>query len=244
MKTIKVYNEENVNINVEFDKVTKVDFYGTDAAFNFTVTDKETGIELERSNITIKNVFNGFDTCEDVENFFEINDIDGDEYDWEIPEDMKDKFNEYINELYSEIFYDCNTEEIESYVKPYLKDIYNELGINDYLYYIDNDKKKIDFIHISTNSDGHRYIDAEDVEELYDMNTESIIYKYKKVYFSFFGKCGYNYTGFFKSANVEILKRTNEKKKVTTDMVENYGIPALTYDLVGKYVYMYETIYI
>ena len=241
MKTIKVYNEQNVNVNVEFDKVTCIGYYGTDADFNVIVTDKETGIEIERSNISIKNVFHGFDTSEDAEYFFEINDIDGDEYDWEIPEDMEDEFNEYINERYSEMFYDCDSEEIESYIKPHLKDIYDSLGFNDFLYYIDNDKK-IDFISISTNLDGNRYIDDEDVEKLYDLNTESIIYKYKEVYFSFFGKCGYNYTGFFKSVNVEILNRTNEKKKVTIDMVENWGIPALTHSLIGKYVYMYETI--
>ena len=41
MKTIKVYNEENVNVNVEFDKVTSVGYYGTDADFNVIVTDKE-----------------------------------------------------------------------------------------------------------------------------------------------------------------------------------------------------------
>ena len=231
MKTIKVYNEENVNVNVEFDKVTRIDYYGTDADFNVIVTDKETGIEIERSNISIKNVFHGFDTSEDVEYFFEINDLDGDEYDWEIPEDMEAEFNEYINERYSEMFYDCDNEEMESYIEPHLKDIYNLLGFNDFLYYIENEKK-IDFIHINCSLYGNRYIDDEDVEKLYDLNTESIIYKYKEVYFNLYGNCNF----------VEILKRTNEKKKVTIDMVENWGIPALTHSLIGKYVYMYETI--
>lgn len=231
MKTIKVYNEENVNVNVEFDKVTRIDYYGTDADFNVIVTDKETGIEIEKSCISIKNVFRGFDTSEDAEYLFEINGLDGDEYDWEIPEDMEDEFNEYINERYSEIFYDFDNEEIESCIEPHLKDIYNELGFNDFLYYIGNDKK-IDFIHIKGSIYGDRYIDDEDVEKLYDLNTESIIYKYKEVYFSLYGNCSF----------VEILKRTNEKKKVTIDMVENWGIPALTHSLIGKYVYMYETI--
>lgn len=231
MNTIKVYNEENVNVNVEFDKVTRIDYYGTDADFNVIVTDKETGIEIERSNISIKNVFQGFDTSEDVETFFEIKDLDGDEYDWEIPEDMEDEFNEYINDRYSEMFYDCDNEEMESYIEPHLKDIYNLLGFNCFLYYIDNDNK-IDFIHINCSIYGNRYIDDEDVEKLYDLNTESVIYKYKEVYFSLCGNCSY----------VEILKRTNEKKKVTVDMVENWGIPALTHSLIGKYVYMYETI--
>ena len=234
-KTIKIYNEENVNVNITFDKVVNVDFYGTDAAFDVVVTDKETGTVLEKHNMTIKNVFNGVDTCEDVEYFFEDKNLDGDEYDWEIPEEMLDEFNEYLNERYSEMYYDWSDEEMNEILEPHMKDIYEALEFNDYIYYIDN--KTVEFIDILVDSYNQYFINAEGVTRVYDMNTESMIYKYKGVYFSFSGHFNI-YSGVH--IYLELLRRNNHKKKVTAEMVDNYGIPCLTSELIGQYVYEYE----
>ncbi len=236
-KTIKIYNEENVNVNITFDKVVNVDYYGTDAAFDVVVTDKETGTVLEKHNMTIKNVFIGFDTSEDVEVFFDEKGLDGDEYDWEIPEEMLDEFNEYLNEHYSEMYYDCSDEEMNEMLEPHMKDIYEALEFNDYIYYIDN--KTAEFITILSDSYGQYFIDAEGVTHVYDMNTESMIYKYKGIYFSF---SGYYNAWSGKHLRLELLKRTNHKKKVTAEMVDNYGIPCLTSELIGQYVYEYEEV--
>lgn len=203
MKTIKIYNEENVNVNITFDKVVNVDYYGTDAAFDVTVTDKETDTVLEKHNMTIKRVFPGIDTSEDVEYFFESKNLDGDEYDWEIPEEMLDEFNEYVNEIYSEMYGDCSDEEMNKMLEPHLKDIYEALEFNEYVYYIDD--KTAEFIAIEKNSCGEYFIEADGVTRVYDKNTESMICKYKGVYFKFSGYFNV-YSG--KHLRLEILKKT------------------------------------
>jgi len=239
MKTIKIFNESNVNLNFEFEKVTNVDFYGTDADFNVIAIDKETGIVIDKTSINIHNIFQGFDTCEDLEFFFEEKELDGDEYDWELPKEYEEEFNEYLNDRYSEYFDEFSNEEIADIINSSseLRDLYSAIGFNDYLYYINSDNEA-EFIRLGMNINGYMYIADEDVSKVFDLNTEEMIYKYKNLYFSFRGN--FNYGTYY--IHIENLRRTNEKKKITRNMVENYGISSLSYDLVGKIVYMYEEI--
>lgn len=239
MNTIKIFNESNVNLSFEFDKVTNVDFYGTDADFTVIAIDKETGIVIDKTNINIRNIFNGFDTSEDLESFFEEKELDGDEYDWELPKEYEEEFNEYLNDRYSECFYEYSNEEIIDIINSSskLREIYTVIGFNNYLYYI-NSNNEVEFIRLGMDIYGNMYINDEDVTKVFDLNTEAMIYKYKNSYFTFHGN--YNYGNYY--IYIENLRRTNEKKKITRNMVENYGISDLSYDLVGKTVYMYEEI--
>lgn len=232
-KTIKIFNDENVKLNIELIKVENVSWNGIDASFKVDQIDRESGTLLESETYTIKNVLPGVDVSEDAEIFFEDKELDGDDYDWEIPEEMEEEFNEWLNDRYTECFDDY--EEILS--ETHINELKKEIGFNKFLYYIDNNS--VDFLPIKFDKNGDAYIDDDDIEKVYDLNLESDIFKYKDIYFDFNGYINECLFGIY----FNILERTNEKKKVTKHMVENYGISSLTYDLVGKYVYMYEPVY-
>lgn len=208
LKEVELTN--NVNYRIVNVKIVEIGFVWTDVRLTVELFDRETGVLLD--TITVKALGQGFDTSDDwyyfieqkVEEGFEFEkdeDVDIDYYD--APDEIKEEFDNYVNDLYEEYFndpeynYDFN---FKFFINEYADmrcDVKDNLEDCDYLdyynfYYIEDntahwvniDKAELIGYNGETKNEvyksGDIYFEEENIDgefKLIDKNTTNIIYE-------------------------------------------------------------------
>lgn len=168
MKTNEIYfgTIENCEVVVNDIKVEDTSFYGTDITVNFDLLDKKSGYKyVEGCNMTFDHGYIGMNEDSEVENFFEDNDIDGDEYGWEIEpdSDIAEDYKEYI----INVAQDCVNED------EYIWEDVKEMILENFTF-------NFDIIFI--NGEAVEF-NRKNIKKIYNMDIEGTIYKYKNIYF-------------------------------------------------------------
>lgn len=186
MKLKEVELSNNVDYRIVNVKIVEIGFVWTEVLLSVELFDRETGVLLD--TIEVKAMGQGFDTSEDWYYFIEQKEEEGfefekDEYDDvdydHVSDEIKEEFENYVNDLYEEYFndsdYDCDFKFFRNEYADSRGDVKDNLDDCDYL-------DDYNFYYIEDNT--AHWVNIDKAEMIgYNAETKNEVYKSGDIYF-------------------------------------------------------------